>query len=551
MTAESKYDRTSATSLNASNNPSSSANQAAALRGASLAFGKPPIKPKPNTSAYKGNNGALTAATIANNSTGTRAEDERLRPQQSGGSSGYSSVGGISDSGTARRTSGHFSKSDASGHLKLPGDLADRTTSPSFIAAALAASRSAPLSPSHTGQMPKSPSPRRSSGMISPSNSRSMSRQREVLEDSLDISSIPPTTSLIGMFEKSGIQSLAQRPKPGVIAVARARAPEIKSPRPIRAHPVAIQPDIIIPSSKPPHIHHGSVPSTPAKKPNSPVYLDGEDDASSDDSFVSASDTRPLPIPPPVHKKRPPSISPSINSMTVDSLANAIVASSLASSRTASPTKSGLSGPPLPPPRRNKNPSLFHHHHDTRTPSPAKGFRQTMRKPKDEDEEDHNMLRMGKKNLMKKHPNKHHEGDRKRWRDSITERERKRYEAVWASNRGLFLSDSNVTTSFPLPPRAGVPLQSQYPDLGQASESVSNLVVRDIWSRSRLGDETLAEVWDLVDRSGAGKLSREEFVTGLWLIDQRLKGRKLPIRVSSSVWASAGSSIGVKVRRKK
>jgi len=125
---------------------------------------------------------------------------------------------------------------------------------------------------------------------------------------------------------------------------------------------------------------------------------------------------------------------------------------------------------------------------------------------------------------MKKHPNKHHEGDRKRWRDEITERERKRYEAVWASNRGIFLN-------------------------GQSDSAVCNLVVRDIFSRSRLHIDVLEEVYALVDRKQNGSLDREEFVVGLWLIDQRLKGRKLPIRVSESVWRSVGILGGIKVKK--
>ncbi len=126
---------------------------------------------------------------------------------------------------------------------------------------------------------------------------------------------------------------------------------------------------------------------------------------------------------------------------------------------------------------------------------------------------------------MKKHPNKHHEGDRKRWRDEITERERKRYEAVWASNKGLFSA-------------------------GEEDEcSVCSLVVRDIYSRSRLHSEVLEEVYALVDKQQNGRLEKEEFVVGLWLIDQRLKGRKLPIRVSDSVWRSVGSLNGIKVRK--
>lgn len=151
-----------------------------------------------------------------------------------------------------------------------------------------------------------------------------------------------------------------------------------------------------------------------------------------------------------------------------------------------------------------------------------------MRKPHREVEIDEGEKRRTKKhNIMKKHPNKHAEGDRKRWRDSITERERKRYEAVWASNKGLHI----------------------FPSFDGAESVVCNLVVKDIFSRSRLHFDVLEEVYGLVDRKGAGWLEREEFVVGLWLIDQRLKGRKLPMRVSDHVWRSVGGLQGIKVKK--
>jgi hypothetical protein len=144
-----------------------------------------------------------------------------------------------------------------------------------------------------------------------------------------------------------------------------------------------------------------------------------------------------------------------------------------------------------------------------------------MRKPKPNEDDEGEVRRKKKAHLMKKHPNKHHEGDRKRWRDEITERERKRYEAVWASNKGLHTAQG---------------LES----------NVCNLVVRDIFSRSRLHPDVLEEVYSLIDRKQNGGLERDEFVVGLWLIDQRLKGRKLPIRVSDSVWKSVGVLGGIK-----
>jgi len=127
----------------------------------------------------------------------------------------------------------------------------------------------------------------------------------------------------------------------------------------------------------------------------------------------------------------------------------------------------------------------------------------------------------------------HHEGDRKRWRDKITERERKRYEGVWAGNRGV-LVDRDL----------------EHLDYEGANDLVVNLVVKDIWERSRLPHDVLEEVWDLVASPGAKALNREEFVVGLWLIDQRLKGRKLPVKVSVSVWSSVRHIHGVKISSK-
>ena len=106
----------------------------------------------------------------------------------------------------------------------------------------------------------------------------------------------------------------------------------------------------------------------------------------------------------------------------------------------------------------------------------------------------------------------------------ITEKEQKRYERVWTANKGLFI------------PGPKEPFFEMYPP--RASEMVLNLVTRDIWSRSRLPNEVLGQVWDLVDRQNIRLLTREEFIVGMWLIDQILKGNRLPSKVPDSVWAS-------------
>jgi hypothetical protein len=83
------------------------------------------------------------------------------------------------------------------------------------------------------------------------------------------------------------------------------------------------------------------------------------------------------------------------------------------------------------------------------------------------------------------------------------------------------------------------------------------MVVRDLWMRSRLPKSELETIWNLVVASEPGKpsppaqssLNKEQFVVGLWLIDQRLKGRKLPIRVSETVWGSVKGLQGIKVKK--
>ncbi|KAK5629578.1 hypothetical protein RRF57_005293 [Xylaria bambusicola] len=249
----------------------------------------------------------------------------------------------------------------------------------------------------------------------------------------------------------------------------------------------------------------------------------------SNDTFVSASSAPSLPPDSPrkTHEPSLPLQSPSVPNTSVpplprlpalqpsshlglDSLANAIVAGSLASAR-ATPT---TAKPPTPPPPRRQTPHI----------------RQTLRASRIKSEEE--LTRVGKKKPLgklssrKKHA--HQEGARKRWREEITARERQRYEGVWASNRGLLLDGPNAIVN----------------GLGDASQLVANVVVRDIWARSRLPFDELAEVWDLVDTEGRGALDRAQFVVGMWLIDQRLRGRKIPRKVSDSVW---GSAKGVRV----
>ncbi|KAJ5747452.1 uncharacterized protein N7511_009148 [Penicillium nucicola] len=221
--------------------------------------------------------------------------------------------------------------------------------------------------------------------------------------------------------------------------------------------------------------------------------------------------------------------------MSEEALSNAIVASSLASSR-ASPA---IKVPPPLPPQRRRARSILHLAHSprsdlSRTPSPPKGMPQTLRGMPKNSEGDHRKHR----NPLNKHPHKHHEGDRKRWRREVTEKERKRYEGVWASNKGLLIP--SIKDQVPGPCGDG-----SWPP--NSSDMVVNLVVREIWSRSRLPNRLLEQVWDLVDHQHMGLLVREEFVVGMWLIDQQLKGHKLPVKVPDSIWDSVRHVAGIKL----
>ncbi|RHZ64728.1 protein irs4 [Aspergillus thermomutatus] len=222
-------------------------------------------------------------------------------------------------------------------------------------------------------------------------------------------------------------------------------------------------------------------------------------------------------------------------------LSDAIVASSLASRKASSAKKV----PPPPPPQRQPGARSLRHPHTAnsgspRSSSPTPSLRPTLRTPTkaSEEEFDHHKHR---KHIIHKHPHKHHEGDRKRWQSEVTEKERKRYEGVWAANKGLLIPISNSkqrssnqeTSSDGYPP--------------SASEMVLNIVVRDIWSRSRLPSSILEHIWNLVDRQKIGLLTREEFVVGMWLIDQQLKGHKLPVKVPDSVWDSVRGVPGIRI----
>lgn len=259
-----------------------------------------------------------------------------------------------------------------------------------------------------------------------------------------------------------------------------------------------------------------------------PPQLGREDSGSSQDTFVSASSVQSPPLSPPRTPSRPgfdrskssksssgstsrhPAPPPrrGQGSLNPAALSNAIVAGSLASSR-LTPGSSGDA-----PARAQPSPRLL----------PTLRTGEGVEK-KEEERRKHRHLR------VKRH---RHKKGRKKWAGRISERQRRRYEALWASNKGVLVEEHLASLE------TGVDAS-----VVETGNFVINVVVRELWRRSRLPDDELEEVWGLVDAEGRGVLGRREFVVGTWLVDQRLRGRKIPARVEEGVWDSAS---GVKVR---
>ncbi|KAH6654081.1 hypothetical protein BKA67DRAFT_564106 [Truncatella angustata] len=354
-----------------------------------------------------------------------------------------------------------------------------------------------------------SPQPRRAA-------SHKMVRPQALPEKSTERPREKPPPPALKPKPRSRPQSMHEPQKPFIASPAESKAaPREQSRRPSTASSV----DTFVSASSVQTVHHSPERgrSPPKPTPASPPKLPRRTRPTSAQSMPPEQNPmRRNPVPPP-----PRRAAHRASNLELKSLTAATMAGILASSR-APPSNSVSSSPrppSLPPPRK-------------RTPH----MRQTLRKPpsSSDDEESKWKARHKTKPLQSKKKHTHHEGSRRRWREEITPRERKRYEGLWASNRGYLLTaEMDASGMGETPPRTT-------PSPGTSDgDVVVNVVVRDIWSRSRLPMDELMEVWDLVDRTGRGSLDKTEFVVGMWLIDQRLRGRKIPAKVMDSVWASA------------
>lgn len=565
-----------------------------ALQGATLAFSSSSALSARSKAGHAGSNGALAAASSAGLGGGRSARQSSFGADLVNDSRGLER---LPDRQIRRRVSAN------NGVLLESASVSSREQSPSHIAAIMAATSSRPTRVS-LGPPPASTSRR-------PSPLQRAHSDFAVLSRNTDDTPIVATSALVRLYNEKGsaiqdrivqgtpdindtdrsiVSPIPIRPTNGRLSLDRMVLPKPKKPRLPKQEPditSSVRPSTTgaraaagtaVKSVRPAPLRSQSFqaskapppePPPPRRKPQRVIVphpkpttseFSGEQRlSSSGSSYSSAVDKLPSPRRPSPSRPLPRSASDSlpksrnevapthaiqyrrtshgpepkpsmtrqstlsttslVPQLSADSLANAMVASSLASSRAPSPTK-----PQLPPPRRHH---LFHRAHSSdqisRTPSPAKQMKQTLRTFK-QSEDDIDPYKKRRNHFIKKHPNKHHEGDRKRWRDTISEAERKRYEGVWAANKDIVLSPDESPT-----------------------QTVCNIVTRDIWRRSRLPDDVLEEVWELVSTGQTRGLGKEQFAVGMWLIDQRLKGRKLPARVSESVWGSVRMLSGIKV----
>lgn len=173
--------------------------------------------------------------------------------------------------------------------------------------------------------------------------------------------------------------------------------------------------------------------------------------------------------------------------------------------------------------------------------------------------------------------------------DYVSDHQRKKYEALWASNKGLYVNrvvthlvgvdydkeessdeleskKTGALTVREISERAArlssKTVRADVTELGELqlhgldhvgfADLMHGVVVQRIWRRSKLSRETLAQIWELVDYRKDGTLNKAEFIAGIWLVDQCLYGRKLPKRMPDLVWTSVGGlGLSLNVKRKR
>lgn len=139
------------------------------------------------------------------------------------------------------------------------------------------------------------------------------------------------------------------------------------------------------------------------------------------------------------------------------------------------------------------------------------------------------------RSIMRSHK-RHSFNEDKPWKSHVdigyvSEKERKRYEGIWVTNRNSYLEllpwwDENDL------------LDDEDHTIFPQDGLILNQVVLDLWSRSNLPPQLLAQIYDKVDTRRDCTLNRQSFLIGMWLVDQCLYGRKLPKEIDQRVWDS-------------
>ncbi|CAI2172737.1 3723_t:CDS:2 [Funneliformis geosporum] len=89
-------------------------------------------------------------------------------------------------------------------------------------------------------------------------------------------------------------------------------------------------------------------------------------------------------------------------------------------------------------------------------------------------------------------------------------------------------SSSENDLSKGIPPDAMNRYEIIYDANKDDDDFIDGAVVKAIYLRSCLDNKTLSKIWDLLDTDEDGRLSRNEFCAGMFLIDERLKGQPIP-----------------------
>lgn len=160
-------------------------------------------------------------------------------------------------------------------------------------------------------------------------------------------------------------------------------------------------------------------------------------------------------------------------------------------------------------------------------------------------------------------PWKHHQNIAKL--NIIDLNERKRYDGVFVTNKGSYISrDLKFKNDFNFN-NSDDEINKFVNSYSLPTDRIHSLVVREIWKRSKLNFDTLTKIWylvlsdrkykwlqtftdtnekkPLIEEFDDGTLTRDEFIVGMWIIDQCLYGRKLPKVIPKEVWESVNMDI--------